>query len=131
MNEKDKKNNNEYFTDEDYLDMAGTSSASECTGLIPQGSNETDSASQYNDLYQFGIPHVAAKAAGEASGKTSTSASDKLSSRSLNNDSDRLSSNASNGASDRLSSNTSNSASNKSSSKSSNTSSNQGPSTHI
>ncbi|SEW30614.1 hypothetical protein [[Clostridium] fimetarium] len=131
MNEKDKKKNNEYFTDEDYLDMAGTSSASECTGLIPQGSNETDSASQYNDLYQFGIPHVAAKAAGEASGKTSTSASDRLSSNALTGGSDKFSSNASNGGSGKLSSNTSNSSSDNASSKSSNTSSYHSPSTHI
>ena len=79
MNEKD-KNKNEYFTDEDYLDLAGTSSATDCTGLISQGSNETDSAKQYNDLYQFGIPYVAAKAAGETSSKTSTSSTAKLSS---------------------------------------------------
>ena len=84
MNKKD-ESNNEYFTDEDYLDMAGTASASDCTGLISQGSNETDSSKEYNDLYQYGIPHVAAKATGEPSGKTSTSSSDKLSSKSSSN----------------------------------------------
>jgi len=84
MNKKD-ESNNEYFTDEDYLDMAGTASASDCTGLISQGSNETDSSKEYNDLYQYGIPHVAAKATGESSGKTSTSSSDKLSSKSSSN----------------------------------------------
>jgi len=80
MNEKD-KNKNEYFTDEDYLDMAGTSSASDCTGLISQGGNETDSAKQYNELYQFGIPHVAAKATGEASSNISPNVSDKSSNK--------------------------------------------------
>ena len=80
MNDRD-KDNNEYFTDEDYLDMAGTASASDCTGLISQGCNETDSADEYNDIYKFGIPHVAAKATGKSLGKTSTSSSDELSSR--------------------------------------------------
>ena len=80
MNKKD-ESNNEYFTDEDYLDMAGTASASDCTGLISQGSNETDSSKEYNDLYQYGIPHVAAKAVGKSSGRTSTSSSDKSTSK--------------------------------------------------
>ena len=95
MNERD-KDNNEYYTDEDYLDMAGTSSANECTGLISQGSNETDSAQQYNDLYQFGIPHVAAKAARKSSKEFSTSASDKLSSNTSVSASDISSTKASN-----------------------------------
>jgi len=100
MNKKD-KNNNGYFTDEDYLDMASTSSANECTGLISQGGNETDSAKQYNDLYQFGVPHVAAKATVESFDKTSTSSSDKLLSKPLSNSSDKLLSKPSSNSSDK------------------------------
>lgn len=67
----DKKNEkkNEYFTDDDYLDMTGTSSATDCTGLIPQGANQTDSTRLYNDLYQFGTPHVTAKSIDKSSNK--------------------------------------------------------------
>ena len=102
MNEKD-KNKNEYFTDEDYLDMASTSSASDCTGLISQGSNETDSAKQYNDLYQFGIPHVAAKATGEASSNVSPSVSDKSSSKTSTSSPDKSSSKTSSSTSNKSS----------------------------
>ena len=110
MNKKD-ESNNEYFTDEDYLDMAGTASASDCTGLISQGSNETDSADEYNDLYQFGIPHVAAKATGESLGKTSTNASEKLSSRTSTSSSAKSSNKTSASASDKSSNKSSASAS--------------------
>jgi len=98
MNEKD-ENDNEYFTDEDYLDMVGTSSASDCTGLISSGSNETDSAKQYNDLYQFGIPHVSAKVTDEASRSSSSSVSDKLTSKASTNSSDKIPNKTSNKAS--------------------------------
>ena len=114
MNEKE-KNNNDYFTDEDYLELAGTSSASDCTGLISQGSNETDSAKQYNDLYQFGIPHVAAKVTGESLEGTSTSASDKLSSKTSTNSSNKTLNQASNNSSNSASNKSTNNASNKSS----------------
>jgi len=114
---KKDESNNEYFTDEDYLDMAGTASASDCTGLISQGSNETDSAKEYNDLYQYGIPHVAAKATGESSGKTSTSSSDKLSSRTPITSSDKSSSKTSTGSSYKSSNKTSTSSSTQSSNK--------------
>jgi len=115
MKEKDMdKSNNEYFTDEDYLDMASTSSANDCTGLIPQGSNETNSAKDYNDLYQFGVPHAASKAAGESADKTSPNASNALSSKASTSNSNKSSHNPPNTSSN-MWNKTSNMASNKSS----------------
>lgn len=61
---------NEYFTDEDYLDMTGSSSATDCTGLIPDGSNRINAYDDYNDLYQYGIPHVDAKSSAKSINKS-------------------------------------------------------------
>lgn len=81
MSKKNEKAS-EYFTDEDYLDRISTASATDCTGLIQHGGNETDAASDYNELYQFGIPHESAKAAGLTSGKKTQNTSDLLSAKS-------------------------------------------------
>lgn len=79
MDKKIEKKNvkkNEYFTDEDYLDMTASSSAADCTGLIPEGSNQINSYDDYNDLYQYGIPHVDAQSSNKSSGVSSRKSAD-------------------------------------------------------
>lgn len=49
------KNVDSYYTDEDYLDISGSCSAHDCTGLIPSGEEKTEDLDEYKELYQYGF----------------------------------------------------------------------------